>query len=361
MRTSPRRKESKLLRDIVYRPDEGGVRMRNRVVLAVAVILLFTGCNSSVPADKPAANPEAPRSTIPAGAPREGAVPEAPAGPAVVENESAESTPPAPEPTNVTTEADIRKKTKKLLDELGEGYIAGIEGPFIVLGNIPEERFRQIIRYTIRACSDRMYQQYFTKKPKYTIRVYLFGDDTSYRQTAKRLWNDTGLSPFGYYKPSERALVMNIATGTGTLVHEMFHALVEPDFPDIPTWFNEGVASLYECCQVKSDKLIGLMNWRFPRLKRALSENKLVPLADLVVTTTRQFYGRGSDLHYSEARYFCMYLQKEGLLEKFYKKFRDNYEKDTTGRKFLEELLGKKIDAIEKDWLKWVKTLKYER
>ena len=80
-----------------------------------------------------------------------------------------------------------------------------------------------------------------------------------------------------------------------------------------------------------------------------------------VATTTRQFYGPGSDLHYSEARYFCMYLQENGLLEKYYKKFRGNYDKDKTGRKFLEELLGKKLDEIQKDWLKWVKTLKYER
>jgi hypothetical protein len=217
------------------------------------------------------------------------------------------------------------------------------------------------MRYTIRACSDRMYQQYFEKKPDYIIKVYLFGDDASYRRTARRLWNDTGLSPFGYYKPSQKTLVMNIATGTGTLVHEMFHALVEPDFPDIPSWFNEGVASLYECCQVKSDKLIGMMNWRFPRLQKAVRDDELVPLERLVSTTTAQFYGRGSDLNYSEARYFCMYLQEKGLLEKFYKKFRDSYDEDNTGRKFLEELLDKKLDEIQKDWVKWVKTLRYER
>jgi hypothetical protein len=104
-----------------------------------------------------------------------------------------------------------------------------------------------------------------------------------------------------------------------------------------------------------------MMNWRFPRLKEAVEKDELVPLKDLVATTTRQFYGRGSDLHYAEARYFCMYLQEKGLLEKFYKKFRDNYEDDTTGRKFLEELFEKKIDDIQKDWVKFVKTLRYNR
>lgn len=275
---------------------------------------------------------------------------------------------PASAPEAVRTEkSEAQKEARKLLAELGEGYIVGMEGPFIVLGNLPEQRFKEIMRYTIRACSDRMYQQYFEKKPDYMLKIYLFGDDKSYRETAKRLWGHEDLSPFGYFSPAYKALIMNIGTGTGTLVHEMFHALVEPDFPDIPAWFNEGVASLYECCQVKSDRLVGMMNWRFPRLQEAVEKDELVPLRDLVATSTRQFYGRGSDLHYAEARYFAMYLQEKGLLEKYYKKFRDSYEDDPTGRKPLEELLGKKIDEIQKDWVKFVKTLikprtpRYER
>ena len=56
-----------------------------------------------------------------------------------------------------------------------------------------------------------------------------------------------------------------------------------------------------------------------------------------------------------------MYLQEKGLLEKFYRKFRDNHKKDPTGMKFLKEVLEKKIDEIEKDWLAWVKKLKYDR
>jgi hypothetical protein len=308
-----------------------------------------------------------------AAAPAEGATPE-PAGGMARPDSSvpgaapvAEGGSPAPAAAAETVEAQtaeesaVEKEAKKLLEELGEGFRVGIEGPFIVLGNIPEEKFREIMRYTIRACSDRMYKQYFDKKPQYTLKVYLFGDDQSYRQTAKRLWNDTNLSPFGYFKPSAKSLVMNIATGTGTLVHEMFHALVEPDFPDIPTWLNEGIASLYECCRVRDDGLEGMMNWRFPRLKEAVDDDELVPLKKLVATTTREFYGTGSDLHYSEARYFCMYMQEKGLLEKLYKKFRDNYDDDPTGKKFVEELFGKKLDEVEEDWVEWTKTLRYNR
>ena len=37
---------------------------------------------------------------------------------------------------------------------------------------------------------------------------------------------------------------MNIGTGGGTLVHELTHSLIAFDFPHVPDWFNEGLASL---------------------------------------------------------------------------------------------------------------------
>ena len=177
---------------------------------------------------------------------------------------------------------------------------------------------------------------------------------------ARKLWGDTNVSHFGYYKSGEKALVMNISTGTGTLVHEMFHALVEPDFPDIPTWFNEGVASLYECCYVEKERLVGGINWRFRRLKPALDANDLVPLSDLVATSTREFYGPGSDLHYAEARYFCMYLQKLGVLERFYQRYRDGFKTDRTGVRFVRELTGQSMADLQRRWVAWVQTLRYD-
>lgn len=298
--------------------------MKSLTALAAALVLICAGCSPEVQqGEKPHAGPEPARAAAPGSVSHEpasgGEAGDAPA-PAREGAGGADTSAPVKEaekPAGTTVDEDLRKEVRKLREELGDEYLAGIEGPFIVLGNIPAERFRQIMRYTIRACSQAMHKQYFEKKPDYTIRIYLFGDDASYRRTARKLWGDTDLSPFGYYKPSEKTLVMNIATGTGTLVHEMFHALVEPDFPEIPAWFNEGVASLYECCRVGEDRLTGMMNWRFPRLQKAVRDDELVPLKRLVFTSTAQFYGRGSDLHYSQARYFCMYLQKKGLLENF--------------------------------------------
>ena len=350
--------QSKNMEESVFAAGLKGARdMRRWLTVFVCLALALAACNSEVQVDKPAGTSSEPSSGTPSARPPERGSAEDSEAP----DPECASPGEIPKPADGKITPELKKQVKELLAELGNEYISGIEGPFIVLGNFDEEPFRRIMRRTIRACSERMYKQFFDKKPDYMLKVYLFADDTSYRTMAKKLWGDTHVSHFGYYKSSEKALVMNISTGTGTLVHEMFHALVEPDFDDIPSWFNEGVASLYECCYLEKDRLVGGINWRFPRLKQAIDENDLVPLSELVATTTRQFYGHRSDLHYAEARYFCMYLQKFGVLEKFYKKFCDNYKEDPTGRKFLEEILGKDLDKAEKDWVKWAKTLKYTR
>lgn len=105
------------------------------------------------------------------------------------------------------------------------------------------------------------------RKPDYPIAIWLFADDRSYRDGAKRLFGDTRVSHFGDFRPWDQTMVMNVGTGTGTLVHELTHALLKPDFPDCPAWFEEGLASLHEQCQLLPTSIRGLVNWRLPELE----------------------------------------------------------------------------------------------
>ena len=118
-----------------------------------------------------------------------------------------------------------------------------VRPPFVVIGNLPARRLGRIADGSVARPAQAMWRSYFTRKPTDVITVYLLRDAQSYRKTAKRLFNDTDLPHFGYYKPARRAMVMNINTGTGTLVHELTHALISYDFPRVPTWFNEGLAN----------------------------------------------------------------------------------------------------------------------
>ncbi|MCK5578843.1 MAG: hypothetical protein KAI63_04905, partial [Planctomycetes bacterium] len=194
------------------------------------------------------------------------------------------------------------------------------------------------------------------------LKVYLFKDAASYEDYCEKTEGRKPSTPYGFYSSSRRSLIMNIATGGGTLVHEMFHALVAPDFPDIPAWYNEGMGSLYEQCRTeRNGSLRGLINWRYKGLMEAFNAGKLVSLKELLSFSDNEFYGDNSGLHYAQARYFCLYLQENKVLPRFYKKYRDNFNDDTTGIKFAEELLGKSIDEINKDWQKWVPTVKNSR
>lgn len=266
--------------------------------------------------------------------------------------------------------AEIEKEIKLVKEELGKDYTIEYQEPFIIAGNIGEKLFNRIKDGTIKGCSQALYQDFFEKKPDYPIKVYLFDDAKSYIAYCKKTYGYKPSTPFGFYKHSEKKLVMDISTGIGTLVHEMVHALINPDFPDVPVWLNEGLGSLYEQCQIEDNgSLRGLINWRYPRLKKAITTDTLVKLKDLLEMNDEKFYGENSDLHYAEARYFCMYLQELKILPEFYKTFRDNYyskdtpkeEKDLSGIKTLTKLFDKSIDEIEKNWKKWAVKLEKEK
>ena len=48
-------------------------------------------------------------------------------------------------------------------------------------------------------------------------------------------------------------------------------------------------------------------------------------------------------------------------MKNYYKTFRDGYEKDRSGISYLEKITGKKIGDLDKEYVAWVKTLKYEQ
>jgi len=246
----------------------------------------------------------------------------------------------------------------ELRKKLGSEFLVRRVGCFLLAGNITQRQMDRIADGTVRSVSAALSKDFFDKKPTHVTTVYLFKDDETYRRYAWKLFHERVASKYGYYIQTQDRMMMNIATGTGTLAHEMFHALVAADFPEIPTWLNEGIASLCEQSQIVGGSIYGLINWRYPILMKALKEGKAPRLKQLVATSDASFRGDGRDANYAAARYFCMYLQEKKLLRKFYKKFRDHAKEDLTGAKFLVELLGKDLDEVETEWRAWVKTLR---
>jgi hypothetical protein len=254
------------------------------------------------------------------------------------------------EPTRDQLDERARELEHKLA---GRGFTILVEPPFVVVGNAPNTK--RIATGFLRDKRRMLEQDFFDKRPEKLLEVWLFKDERAFRKGANEFFHDPPDTPFGYYSPDEHALVMN-ADGLGTLSHELVHPYMEVNFPNVPAWFNEGLASLFEYPSERRGHIIGLVNWRLPNLKKEIHDETLPPLATLLATSTDAFYNAHWDA-YAQARYLVYYLQEHDQLHDFYTKFRADTS-DPTGKAALESVLGEDLATFEPKWRKWVMALR---
>jgi len=235
------------------------------------------------------------------------------------------------------------------------------EPPFIIVSD-QDDRNLNLSVQTVRWTVQRLKKDFFAKNPDETIDIWLFKTKTSYYKNTRTVFQEDPISPFGYYSPKHRALIMNIATGGGTLVHEMVHPFMRTNFPTCPTWFDEGLASLFEQCTDRKGHIAGEINWRLPGLQEAIRTGKTIPFQQLSALSPAEFYGADDNSeynkYYGQARYLCYYLQEQGLLVKFYREFTANASTDPTGYATLQRVLGvDDMAAFQKKWEAFVLAL----
>jgi len=215
---------------------------------------------------------------------------------------------------------------------------------------------------TVTRVSAALYRQFFTQRTERPLKVFAFAGKASYDKFVRGTYGKDPTTPYGFYMPSDRSMVMNLATGTGTLAHELVHPLIEEDFAAVPAWFNEGFASLFEQSMYDEDGSIrGLVNWRLRGLQPALRDGSAPKLEEVMSTNRSEFYGSGSGLNYAVARYLCLYLQEQGLLAKYYKAFRENHKDDPSGKAALKQVMGKSPADLQDEWAAWALKLNFDR
>jgi hypothetical protein len=244
----------------------------------------------------------------------------------------------------------------KLRPRLGDKCHLIVRPPMVIAGDMDEDDLETWHKETIGPAAAAMANRYFERAPDEPITVLLFEKESSYNHYAEKLYGDRNVSIYGYYKPRERVLVMNIGTGGGTLVHELTHALADFDFPKIPDWFNEGLASLHEQCRFRDDDdgpwIEGLENWRLPGLQKAIRGKRVGTLKSLV--EGRDFRGAHEGLNYAQARYFCLYMQRHDVLEDFYRRFREHQADDPRGAASVLAMFPTLTwDDLDKDFREW--------
>src|SRR5262249_41834976 len=153
-----------------------------------------------------------------------------------------------------------------------------------------------------RWAADMLEHDFFDHRPAKILDIYLFHDASSYEHGTLALTGEAPTTPYGFYSADAGALIMNIATGGGTLVHEIVHPYVEADFPGAPAWLNEGLGSLFEQSAERDGHIVGLTNWRLAGLQHTLARGGAPSFRALTGLSSRDFYDDDGGVHYAEAR-----------------------------------------------------------
>ncbi|HJZ79671.1 MAG TPA: hypothetical protein VKD91_04980 [Pyrinomonadaceae bacterium] len=255
-----------------------------------------------------------------------------------------------------TAESDYSRHVEQLKKKLpAENFTIVVQPPFVVIGDESAEVVKQHSEHTVKWAVDKLKQDYFSADPKEILDIWLFKDATSYERNALALFGDKPSTPYGYYSSRNKALIMNISTGGGTLVHEIVHPFIEANFPKCPPWLNEGLGSLYEQSGEVDGHIHGYTNWRLPGLQKAINAGQVPSFKVLTSLDTRGFYDDDKGTNYAESRYLCYYLQQRGLLRRFYREFTAHQKTDATGYKTLQRILGTRdMKTFKLKWEKYV-------
>ena len=259
------------------------------------------------------------------------------------------------------TSADYAQHVRRLKQRLpDESFNIVLQEPFVVVGDERASVVARRAKNTVQWAVEKLKKQYFSKDPDRILDIWLFKDEKSYYSHAEQLWGSRPNTIYGYYSSQHGALVMNISTGGGTLVHEIVHPFIEANFPECPSWFNEGLASLYEQSFSKDGEIFGATNWRLRGLQAAIKEGNIPSFEKLMSTTRREFYEDGRGINYAQARYLCFYLQEKGKLNQYYHQFVANIEDDPTGLATLRSVLEREdLDAFQTEWERFVMQLRF--
>jgi len=261
---------------------------------------------------------------------------------------------------DLTKDLELRKKeASRLLGKRTRFHV--VQKVFLVAGapSMGRRFFGRSVSLTKRA-THAYFNKRFAKRPAKAVSVYLFGNKRAYNKFCRKHHGGCG-TPYGVYYHSPRRIVMNASPGLGTLTHELVHPIVETDFPNAPSWLNEGIASLFEYPYIpRKGEIHGKTNWRLPQLRRAhrtKAGRTRASLGRLFSMSDRDFRGRYEGLYYSMSRYLAQWLDSKKMLWKFYQRWRDNYATDKSGAKAFKAVVGKTPAKANREWARWVKRL----
>lgn len=260
---------------------------------------------------------------------------------------------------NLHTESEWNSRCQHAADVLRTSLPASwsilLKPPLILASDLKREDLETITRQTIDPTCFALQVDYFDHDPQEPITLLVASEEESYRIALQLLKQPHREEYSGLYARDQRTVVLNLATGTGTVAHELTHALAHADFPNMPEWLDEGLASLQEASEFTEDHrhLMGRDNWRLRYLQEAEQRQCWKALSRLFDEPFAKSHV--ASLDYALARYFCLFLQERGVLPTYYRKCREWSNRDQTGKLALLRIFpGQSLDDIEHDFRVWL-------
>ena len=256
---------------------------------------------------------------------------------------------PAPEHPR---QAEARTIVQHQLKRFGPDYQGRFDLPrhLVYVSALDEQHFRRTAQ-ALALFADGFRKTLGVARPQWIITVVLPTVE-DYRPLAPA--KDVA----GFYSPADRTLI-SIDRGR-VLLHEFVHALHHADVAAArqshPIWLVEGLATLFEACNLTPLGLRPQVNLRLLTLQKAIRTKQTIPLERLITLTPKAF-NRDALLCYAESRYLLLYLHQQGRLRDFYRTYKAAYAKDRTGKHALEKILGKRLFEFEDDWQGWATQL----
>ena len=168
----------------------------------------------------------------------------------------------------------------------------------------------------------------------------------------------------GQYSHDEKRLI-SMDSGS-SLRHEFFHVLHWRDMGRRgqmhPIYIQEGLAAVVEDYDLVPDeakpgvkKVVMVGSWRTNVAKRRERRGSLITIDALAGMTHEKFMGEQPLAKYACARTLFLWLDKQGKLVEWYKHYTENYDKDPSGLKSFEAVLGAPIPELNKRWKAWIR------
>jgi len=126
---------------------------------------------------------------------------------------------------------DVNLKAHRMLDAWrgrlnAAGFKYLVASPFVIAGNGGVVGLAGYRDGTILGAAKALRRTYLDSDLDEPVLIVLVESNQPYRRVAKEWFREEDPPHFGFYRPGDRVMLMNVSTGTGTLVHELTLSLI---------------------------------------------------------------------------------------------------------------------------------------